>query len=283
MSLPASTSQAIEALTGGKLGVHDIPCPFCGPQRRSGTNQRRKVFRLWRIDPNFATYHCARCGEGGSLRDNDAVRPDPAALERARAEAAAREVKSKSERLKKAKWLLSQRRPIVGSIAETYLRTARGYGGGALPPTLGFLPARGKHGPAMIAAFGFPEEPEPGELAITDRAVRAVHLTRLLPDGSDRERGEAAKLMIGVVGGSPIVLAAVNDLGGLAIVEGIEDGLTVFEATGLGVWVAGAASFMPALADRIPAYVEAVTIYAHDDGRPVRGCLSCRKTGRSRP
>jgi hypothetical protein len=183
----------------------------------------------------------------------------------ARAEAAAREVKSKSERIEKATWLWSKRRPIVGSLAETYLRTARGYGGGVLPSTLGFLPERGKHRPAMIGAFGFPEEPEPGELAIADRAVRAVHLTRLLPDGSDRERGEAAKLMIGVVRGSPIVLAPVNDLGGLAIVEGIEDGLTVFEATGIGVWVAGAASFMPALADRIPAYVEAVTIYAHDD------------------
>jgi Toprim domain len=198
-------------------------------------------------------------------------------IAKVQAEAAERARISEAERLSKARWLWSQRRPIVGSVAETYLRAARGYGGGGLPSTLGFLPARGKHGPAMIAAFGFPEEPEPGELVITDRAVRAVHLTRLLPDGSDRERGEAAKLMIGVVRGSPIVLAPVNDLGGLAIVEGIEDGLTVFEATGLGVWVAGAASFMPALADRIPAYVEAVTIYAHDDQAGQSGAASLAK------
>jgi Toprim domain len=82
--------------------------------------------------------------------------------------------------------------------------------------------------------------------------------------------------------GSPIVLAPVNDLGGLAITEGIEDGLTVYEATGLGVWVAGAASFMPALADRMPPYVEAVTIYAHDDqaGQSGAGDLAERLIGR---
>jgi hypothetical protein len=93
----------------------------------------------------------------------------------------------------------------------------------------------------------------------------------LLPDGSDRERGEMAKIMIGRSLGLPIVLAPVNDLLGLAVTEGIEDGLSVFEATGLGIYGAGSAGRMSALADAVPCYVESVTIYAHGDDSGQRG------------
>jgi hypothetical protein len=41
--------------------------------------------------------------------------------------------------------------------------------------------------------------------------------------------------------------------------------LTVRQATGLGAWAAGAAGFLPKLADAVPAYIESVTIYAHPD------------------
>ncbi len=60
--------------------------------------------------------------------------------------------------------------------------------------------------------------------------------------------------MIGRSLGSPIVLAPVNDLFGLAIAEGIEDALSVHEATGLGAWAAGSASRLPALAEAISPY-----------------------------
>jgi hypothetical protein len=116
----------------------------------------------------------------------------------------------------------------------------------------------------LVAAFGCASEPEPGVLG-TPLNVDAVHITRLLPDGSDRERGDRAKIMLGSPGARPIVLAPVNDLLGLAITEGIEDALSVHAATGLGSWAAGAAGRMPALADVVPNYVEAVTIFAHAD------------------
>jgi hypothetical protein len=107
-------------------------------------------------------------------------------LARARAEAAERERIVKADRLGLARWLWAKRKPISGSIAETYLRSARSYGG-RLPETLGFLPGRGDHPPAMIAAFGMAIEPdEPGKLAIGVDAVKGVHLTRLLPDGSGK-------------------------------------------------------------------------------------------------
>jgi Toprim domain len=162
----------------------------------------------------------------------------------------------------KAAWLWTRRYRIIGTVAERYLR-ARGYHG-SIPSTLGFLPASRGYPPAIIAAFGEPEEPEPGILA-APRAVIAVHITRLKPDGSDRERGLDAKLMIGRSIGSPIVLAPVNDLLGLAITEGIEDALSVKVATGLGTWAAASAGRMPPLADIVPPYVETVTIFAHPE------------------
>jgi hypothetical protein len=60
-------------------------------------------------------------------------------------------------------------------------------------------------------------------------------------------------------------VAPPNDLLGLAITEGIEDALTAHEGTGLGTWAAGGATNMPVLAEAIPEYIEAVTIYAHAD------------------
>jgi len=168
------------------------------------------------------------------------------------------------KRLCKARRLWCRRQPLAGSVAVHYLRSARGYGG-PLPPTLGFLPAIGEHPPALIAAFAFANGPEPGILSVPDHAVRAVHITRLLPDGSDRQRtGEADKFMLGLVRGTPIVLAPPNDGLGLAITEGIEDGLSAC-ANEYGVWTAGSGEFMPALADKVPAYIECVTIYQHEN------------------
>jgi hypothetical protein len=250
----------IDQLTGRRLGIFDVPCPECGPFRRMPKNQRKAVLRIWRLDPGFATFCCARCGERGHARDRNSAPPDPVKVAKAAAEC---DHAVKAERLSKALWLWRTRQPIIGSIAERYLRDARGYGG-SLPTTLGFLPARGEHPPAMIAAFGLAHETEPGVIAISDTAVTGVHLTRLKLDGSGKA-GDPAKIMIGFSTGSPIVLAAPNDLLGLAITEGIEDCLSVHEDTGLGVWAAGAASRMPALAPIVPSYIDCTTVVGDDD------------------
>jgi hypothetical protein len=254
----------IDRLTNGKIGTINVACPVCGPERRSPVNQRRRVLRIWRIDPNFATFNCARCGEHGYFRRDDrAVNIDPVAVARARAEAAERERKSSADRLSKARWLWSRRKPIIGSVAETYLRDVRRYDG-PLPATLGFLPPRGKHGPAMIAAFGIAREINFGELRILDDDVVGVHITRLLTIGT-KARTDSDKIMIGSSLGYPIILAPPNDLLGLAITEGIEDALSVHDATGLGAWAAGSASRLPALAKTVPRYIESITIIGDDD------------------
>jgi hypothetical protein len=63
----------------------------------------------------------------------------------------------------------------------------------------------------------------------------------------------------------PIVLAPPNDLLGLAIAEGIEDTLSIHQATGLGCWAAGSASRLPMMAQHVPDYIECVSISVDDD------------------
>jgi hypothetical protein len=258
----------IDQLTARRLGTFDVPCPVCGPLKRSARNKRKPVLRVYRVEPSFAGYTCARCGEKGAALDRAGTPPDPVKLARARAEAAedARVVTAK--RLSTARWLWRRRRPLIDTIAETYLRSARGYGG-ALPATLGFLPAWRDHPPAVIGAFGLAVEAvevEPGVLVINDDAVVGVHLIKLKPDGSDRLRDydladdEPAKISIGRNFVAPIVLAAPNDLLALTVAEGIEDALNDHQATGRGAWAAGSASRMPALAAVVPGYVESVTV-----------------------
>jgi hypothetical protein len=110
-----------------------------------------------------------------------------------------------------------------------------------------------------------PLETWPNKITIQDAAVRGVHITRLKSDGSGKAGTEADKLTIGRANTAPIWLAPVNDGLGLSICEGIEDGLSVHAATGLGAWAAGAAGRLPGMADHIPAYVETVSIIVDGD------------------
>jgi hypothetical protein len=153
-----------------------------------------------------------------------------------------------------ARFLWSQRQPIAGTPAERYLREVRGITC-ELPPTLAYLPARGEHGHAMVSAFAYADESEPGVLQVDTRRVMAVHLTKL-----DADARKVEKIIVGSPRGAPIVLAPMNDLLGLVITEGIEEGLSMFEATGCGVWAAGSASLMGGLGDAVPDWVDCCTV-----------------------
>jgi hypothetical protein len=211
-------------------------CPRCSHSRKKA-HQKLKCLGVT-IDDEGVKFGCNHCpwmgGEFYHVVDRATESAGPAAVEKARAKTQKRQRIEAADSLKKVRWLWSQRQPIIGSIAETYLRECRGYQG-RLPGTLGFLPARSDYPPAMIAAFGTAAETLPGEIIIHDAAVRGVHITRLKPDGSDKAGTEADKLTIGIANTSPIMLAPPNDLFGLAIAEGIEDGLSVYAATGLAL------------------------------------------------
>jgi hypothetical protein len=159
---------------------------------------------------------------------------------------------------------------IAGTLVETYLG-ARGIG--MKPPaTIRYLPAlKPEWHPAMMAAFGVATEPEPGRIEIADVNVRGIHLTLLKPDGSGKAGTDRDKIMIGRSAGWPIVLAPPNDGLGLCIAEGNECALSICEGVQVGCWAAGSASRMPALADKVPFYIDAVTIAAHSDPGGMKG------------
>jgi hypothetical protein len=290
----------IDRITGGRLGVHDVACPECAPAKRGLAKQRKRVLRVWRMEDGFATFHCTRCGEAGFARNRFSSPPDPVKLAKVRAEAAERDRRLRAERLGQARWLWSQRRPTVGSIAERYLREARGYRG-PRPATLGFLPARGDYAPALIAAFGLAHEVEPqehnrrweaerikpllkpspnepkavpwseqpwlpdGSLHIADVGVVGVHIIKLRPDGSDRLRDEEAKITVGTGFVAPIVLAPPNDLMALTIGEGIEKVLADCEVSFAGAWATASAVRLPGVADLVPRCVECITVLVDDN------------------
>jgi hypothetical protein len=170
---------------------------------------------------------------------------------------------SETDNRGKARGLWQRSQPIQGTLAEIYLRRERGISC-PLPATLHFLPGNERYPPAMIAPFVIPDEHEPGSLSVNAVHVDAVHITRLTPDGR-KHPDEPNKIMLGPARGLPVVLAPMTDMLGLAITEGIEDALSVHQATGLGVWAAGSAPRLPALAETVPDWTDAVTIFADGD------------------
>jgi hypothetical protein len=242
------------------IGRHHAICPECSHNRKKKLQKCLGVT----IGDKGVQFGCNHCGwTGGKL-----YREDGEAARNRRRPSPAKVLQPPSvgidDSLKRVKWLWSQRQPIIGSIAEKYLRECRGYKG-RLPGTLGFLPVRGEYPPAMIAAFGAAVETLPGEIIIYDAAVRGVHITKIKPDGSGKSGSDADKLTIGVANKSPIWLAPPNDGLGLAIAEGIEDALSVHEATGLGAWAAGTAGRLPDMAECVPPYIKSVTVMVDAD------------------
>src|SRR6516164_6971922 len=245
------------------------PCPRCGGRDRFAVNVRKQV------------WNCRGCAKGGDVIDlvkhidggtlGEAVKTltgmsaRPTSPTRPTPPAPKSDDDHERRQREKAQWLWSQRQPIAGTIAERYLREARGYSG-PLPPTVAFLPARNGKPPTMISAFAYPNEIEPGTLG-EPANVEAVHLTTLKPDGSGKADITPNKIMIASPAGNPIAVAAMSDsMWGLAITEGIEDALSIHAATGLGAWAAGSAPHLSKLAAAIVrAEPECVHVFADGD------------------
>lgn len=251
-------------------------CPRCGGTDRFAVSIAEQIFNCRGCRAKGNVIAVAQHIYGVGFREAVEMLAGPArnGSHATHLEAPARKPKNRGDyerqQHRKAAWLWSQHRPIAGTIVDIYLRIFRGITC-PLPPTLGFLaPNRPDQHPAMIAAFALPDEPEPGIVG-EPRNVSSVHLTLLRADGTDKANIAKPKLIVGSPGKLPIVLAPPNDLLGLAVAEGIEDGLTAHQATGLGAWAAGSGGRMPALAEVIPDYIESVTIYAHADKTGQRG------------
>jgi len=258
----------IIAAIGDRIGKFDIACPLCSSSRSTQEKRKRKVFRIWREAEDFLTYHCIHCGEKGWLRRGGSGAINFERIEEARREAEARDREARWRRALKARYLWRASLPIRRTPAERYLREVRAIRSCPLHPTLRFLPAsRPGYHSALIAAYGLPREPGPGRLEIEEDEVVAVHLTLLAADGLAKAVNEAglSKIAIGPSLGFPIVVAPVPDRSTLAICEGIEDALTIYECTAMGAWASTGAKKLAALASAVPQDIETILICADDD------------------
>jgi hypothetical protein len=241
------------------------PCPKCGGVDRFSINVQKQVFncRGCEVGGDVVTLVQHLDGVGFAAACDTLLRYPPA-LRQHFARGSSLNTDYLRDQHRKAAWLWSRRRPIAGTPAERYVRDARGITC-PMPSTIGYLPPhKPTHHPALISAFAIVDETEPG-IVSEPRGVISVHLTLLRLDGSGKADLAEPKIIIGSPGSLPIVLSPPNDLLGLAVTEGVEDGLSALEATGLGVWVAGNAGRMPSLAVLVPPYIETTTIFAHRD------------------
>jgi hypothetical protein len=277
--------EGIIATIGNKFGKFDAVCPLCSASRSTAEKRKRKVFRVWREAEDFLTYHCIHCGEKGWLcKDGDAAPLNLERIEAVRKEAQDREREARQQRIVKARYLWRASRPIQRTPAERYLREVRGISC-PLPPTLRFLPAsRPGYHPALIAAYGLPREPEPARLEIGEDEVVAVQLTLLAENGLSKATNEAclSKIGIGISLGTPIVVAPIPDSLSLAVCEGVEDALSIHEATGAGAWASTGAKKLVALAPAVPGYIETITIFADNDADGCSGAQALAESLRGR-
>jgi hypothetical protein len=223
----------LRVLNGNRAGRVDVACPNCGPDCKATVNQRRKVLRIWDEDENFVTYKCARCEIAGYARSGSATRT----VEEVREPRLPAEPEPDKADL--ARYLWSKSLPLVGSPAETYLRSRGCFLDSA---ALRFLPARGDHDPSMIARFG-------------DGEVTGVHLTKLQADGLGKAGTENDKIIIGPSIGQAIILHDNPEREELSLAEGIEDTISLHLATGWSAWAAGTAG-------RIPPVLEATMSFS---------------------
>jgi hypothetical protein len=259
----------------GRLGTLDMACPFCGPYRRSAVNRRRKVLRVWRIDPGYATYHCVRCGEQGYARDTSTTQGRPDFSHVRKTPPPKRACIDDNGRSDFAARIWQESVDPRGSLAERYLN-GRGL---ALPDDLALRVLRfhghcpfgkndaGKviYAPALIAAFRpICEDDE-------SKPPPAIHRIGLKPDGT-----KIGKKMLGPVAGCAVKLDADDAVEeGLGICEGVETGLAIRAIGWRPVWALGSAGAIRLL-DPIPG-IEALTIFADNDesGTGIEAAREC--------
>lgn len=247
----------VERLTGGRIGVFDVPCPVCGPGRRDPRNRVRRVLRIWRNDATFASYCCARCPEEGHARP--AIDGVPFAPARPTIAAA----RPQADNGPRALALWSETTSPIGTLAERYL-VSRGLSADGIDHAIRFhrgLLLDGVRRPAMVAMF---------RDMLTNAPV-AVHRTFLDDGGRKLERK-----MLGPAKGAAIKLSPDQDVeGGIGIAEGIETALTIMSSGWRPVWALGSAGAI----ERFPILpgVSSITVFADHDDAGLAAARACAR------
>ena len=161
------------------------PCPVCGGTDRFGVNIKKQMFYCRKCDVGGDVITFVRHVDGCTFKEavnlltgghTPPQKPATGARHGAAGHRDSGGPAKAADNAATAAWLWGLREPISEDCpAGLYLRRTRGYHG-PIPSTLGYLPANGKHHPpAMMAAFGFCEEPEPGRDHCARRCRRRAH------------------------------------------------------------------------------------------------------------
>ncbi|SIT18403.1 Toprim domain-containing protein [Roseivivax lentus] len=244
-------TQELGGIWYGTYGV--ASCPLCQPERRKGQNaltladgDAKLLLHCKRMHCGFRDVLAAAGVNGGDYRP-----PDPEIAARRETERLANATK----RAVQAERCWKEAQPIVGTIAETYLRKARGISC-CLPTSLRFHPecwhgaTASKH-PALVALV------EGGD-------GFAVHRTYLSADGGGKARLTPSKAMLGAVSGGAVTLSKAAPR--LVVGEGIESTLSLlcgFLEGSATVWAALSTSGLRGL--RLPTAPGRLTIAQDGD------------------
>jgi putative DNA primase/helicase len=245
--------------TSGKLGIHDIACPLCGPSRRTQSNQRRKVMRVWWPEAGFATYNCARCGEKGHVSDRDPAGPTRPTHFEIRAEIARKKSDEVKVRQARALAIWGAAGDLAGTLALSYLIRPIALGGRALEVPEGVsgrvlrfhprCPWGRDYLPALIGLYRDISTDEP----------KAIWRCALSSDGRKIDR-----MALGPKGGCAIKLTADEDVGhGLHVGEGVETMIATMMLGFMPAWAlgdAGGVETFPVL-----SAIEVLTICVDND------------------
>jgi hypothetical protein len=237
----------IDALTGGRSGTHNVPCPYCGWDKPHST--RLKIDRTL----TRAEWRCFYCGVSTTVTPEGV----PSELEEAERKLTAEQrARSRARTRELALKLWDECEPIKSdSLASVYLRARRL----ELPPA-----------PDAVLRFHWrcpfgEKQRHPCMVALlrdvkTDK-VTGIHRTHI----TSARHGEAERKALGELTGSAVKLWPLGDGDTLAVGEGIE---TVLAAIKLGhasppAWamtVANNLSRLPVIDD-----VKRLTILADND------------------
>ena len=252
---------------GGKWYSHYgcAPCPVCQCERRKTQN----ALTLANGIQSTLLLNCKKAGcdyrdiaVAAGITHGTYNPPDPAITARRKAD----QHKVTLKRAAQAQRLWMDARPILGTVAERYLR-GRGISC-LLPKTLRFEPqcwhATAKRLPALVAL-------------VEGGAGFAVHRTYLRDDGSGKADVKPPKAMLGAVKGGAVRLS--DEPQPLIVAEGIETALSLSSGllhTPATVWAALSTSGIRGL--HLPDMPECLTIAADGDaaGRAAAQALATR-------